>query len=601
MSQANTRESHLEAHLLTRGTSLVLGVVLALVAAGLAWAQRYGFDLLDGALYLLQYEQPAETRDTHTSFHLIGRMVWLSVGGNLVLFRLFTLALVGCGVAWAARELARKFSLGQNTAWIVITAVLVALASVTWVPVALTYNSLSLLFGAVVLGTWAKWDVLHRPVAAPSSLVWLGLTTLGGLVLFLCKPPAGLIHFVLIVSLALSSPSVGRKLKAGLAGLGAGGLALLSLLGWMATHSDAGWLARFANLRFAFQTDWLLAQTTRYTDEFTPFLGALGRDLWIPGLVVALTLAWRVATRSAETVRFWGTQLLLGSVVASLGYVAWNRELWDGSFQKAVSGEASRFHLVIFSASALLGLGAWGSRGQRTGARSSFHGAVWFMGLLLAPLLSSFGTTNPLYLNALYHAWYWTLLSLWGAVVVARRWQARWFPPAMALLIAAGAVGHIYTGHLAKPYMFEPPLWTQTQEVAVGASGVRVHVRPETAAFFEETRNLLTTAGFRVGDDVFGFFNLPGVVYAIGGVSPGAPWYFGKWFHDDRSENHKILAVPEERRRRAWILAQPEVRDLAPYFAEVGLNFPEGYRLVGAVTNAANGQVLELWKPQARE
>jgi len=143
-------------------------------------------------------------------------------------------------------------------------------------------------------------------------------------------------------------------------------------------------------------------------------------------------------------------------------------------------------------------------------------------------------------------------------------------------------------------------LWHQTESIDVGFPATTLKVDPQVAQFLRYVREKLDGNGYKSGDDVFGFFNLPGVIYAIGGKEPGAPWYFGTWYHHDDTDGGKLRRVPLERRQKAWILTQADVTSFRPQFLESGIDFPDAYAKIGQTTNPTTGLEIGIWKPTAR-
>ena len=148
--------------------------------------------------------------------------------------------------------------------------------------------------------------------------------------------------------------------------------------------------------------------------------------------------------------------------------------------------------------------------------------------------------------------------------------------------------------------MQQPNLWKQTEAVEIGNPATTLKVDPSLADFIRYVRKTMVADGFKPGDDVFGFFNLPGIIFAIGAKEPGAPWYFGTWYHQDDTDGGKLRRVPLERRKRAWIITQADVVPYRKQFLESGIDFPDGYRKIGSTINPTTGLEIGIWKPADR-
>lgn len=568
-----------------------LGLGLGVTAA-LIWAQFRGFDMLDAATHFLTYQYPADNPDTHTHYARVAQPFWLLVGGNIVAFRLLTLALVSVTALVFWRLGRSLFSATEDQAWTGLALWLSALGGLAWLPVLLGYNSLSTVFSLMAM-TALVWALTPAaPVGLRRSLgllAFLGATAAAAMV----KPPAALAlaawgGFLCLVLLPL--PIWLRRTFVGLiaASLAAGLVWVFHFVS--SADFDVTHLRNVAGLHFS--PAWIVDTLDRYGREIANLLPALSCDvLWI--LVPALALAGVVAAGPGKAQLARATLILLMVLVTVMTIV---RGLWDGSFTRAVSGEMVRLYLALWVA----WLPAWAvclvtGRGRGHPAAAPLIVACFFL-----PLSGGFGSTNTLYFSALHWTVFWTagLLMLSRTVTLALG-LPHWHRLTIVLLtVAAGA--HLFSGHFLRPYMHQPALWRQNVPIALGHPATTLKLDTAGARFFMEVRGTLDRHGFQPGDDVFGFFNLPGVVFAVGGRQPGAPWYFGTWYHGDDTDGGKLRQVALERRQHAWIVTQADVSQFRQQFLEAGIDFPDGYVKIGKTTNPATGLEIGIWKPKSR-
>ena len=92
----------------------------------------------------------------------------------------------------------------------------------------------------------------------------------------------------------------------------------------------------------------------------------------------------------------------------------------------------------------------------------------------------------------------------------------------------------------------------------------------------------------------------PGVVFALGGRSPGSAWYPGGHPGSEDVAIYYLSLVPEEQLRRTWLLVAEDSptaidpdRVLQPY----GRPFPRTYELCGYRSWPLLGIHIQLWKP----
>lgn len=574
-------------------------VAAATIISALVWAQFRGFDLLDTAAHFLTYQFPEDNPDTHTHYHRLARPLWLLVGGNIVAFRVLCLGLLSTA-AWLFWRSWRTFlATPDNWAWAGLALWLATLAGLAWLPVLLGYNSLSTFFALLALAALGPALGLDSKYA---NLAWRHRLTCGVLFLVLvvltglAKPPAALALVVWagVLSLAIMPLSRGWRLPLIISMALSAGAVILALNRWLSrTAEDLAAGIQIAGIQL--RPIWLLENLQRYARELQAFLPALGQDLLFV-IAPAFALAGLVVARSCGRAGgIWWSRFICSALLLCIVVLAACRGLWDGSFATAVSGEMARLYLALWGTLLPAWMVAWfRSPGGET--RPGLVATAFFF----LPLTCGFGSTNTLYYSALHWTVFWTAGLLIVSRSVARTLGEprfhRWFTNVLILVAAS----HLFSGHFLHPYMHQPPLWRQNVPVAVGHPATILRLNDDTVRFLTEVRTTLDRHGYRPGDDVFGFFNLPGVIFAIGARQPGAPWYFGTWYSGYDTDGGKIRNVSEERRRRAWIITQADVTAFQREFKACGIDFPKAYEKIGQTTNPTTGLEIGIWKPKSR-
>ncbi len=585
-----------------RALALALAGLGATTAAALLWAQFRGFDMLDGAFYFLLYQNPRDYSDTQTRFHLLGRPIWLLCGQNIVAFRIVALALlsVACWLFW--RALKRLLAPSGSAAVYLWPLWMATMAGLTWVPVALTYNSLATLFDllglAVVLSFAVPTDTApaHRWIRGLMVLVLAGLFY----AIYLAKAPAAAALAAGTYILLCFDPLLNSRLRRAL--IVAGVVLVVAVVGVVLLVIRRPGFDPYRRINFnglVFSPIWIEGTLRRYLTEIGRLLPAFRGDFtWTIGpIVLACGAALFGFSPSSSLRRLPAVSLALLLLTAAGALL--ERSLWDSSFTAAVSGNAARFYLLL-----------WGSllpvwilcllRGPRAIHKVTSQQIAWVIVLFALPLFSSVGSTNTVYVYALHHTVFWVAGLLLVADLIALTFSAPWFRYGVAALLSFGAAGHIFSGHFLRPYMYQPSLWKQTEAIEIGFPPTKLKLDPALAAFLREVRGTLDAHGYKPGDDAFGFFNLPGVIYAIGAREPGAPWFFGTWYQNDETDGVKIYPVPVKRRQEAWIITQAEVTHFRPQFLWFQIDFPNGYTKIGQTINPVTGLEIGIWKPRAR-
>lgn len=572
-----------------------------LTATALTWAQFRGFDPLDAATHFLTYQFPADNPDTHTHYAQLARPLWLMCGSNIIWFRLLTLLLVA-GSTWVFWRAWRPL-LAENDDSVPagLSLGLSALAGVAWVPVLLGYNSLATIFALLGLGALApiigisagsSMGTLRHAIGALLFLLAVGLA-------MLAKPPAGLALAIFGGLLVLNRWRLPRALNWILFFLAtaAASAALIVLGRAIATPGfDPAALFSFGGLNIS--PAWIVATVDRYAAELAPFRASLGHDtlfIILPAVMLALVVYRRA--RGLLCPRWLVSAALVASCIALVAAAAL-RGLWDGSYTHAVSGEMARFYLLFWLTLApALFTCLWVPGAAGTDARRC---APIVAALFFLPPMSGLGSTNTLYFSALHGTVFWTAGILLAARCIATVTHLPRLNFGVACALSLVGAAHLFSGHFLRPYMNQPPLWRQNIPVSVGWPATTLRLDPASARFIAEVRASLVTHGFRPGDDIFGFFNVPGIIYAVGAKQPGAPWYFGTWYGGDDTDGGKIRQVPLERRQRAWIITQADLSAFSRQFRECAIDFPSAYEKIGETVNPSTALPIAIWKPRAR-
>jgi len=586
----------------SRALALALAGLGAATAAALVWAQFRSYDMLDGAFYFSLYQDPSDFSDTQTRFHLLARPIWLLCGQDIVAFRILTLAMASAAswLFWRAWRRLLPNPDNAGTCWWPLW--LATMAGITWVPVALTYNSIPTLFGLTGLAIFLRLIDPSEAGRPTRSVQWAMALLLAGLLygVYLAKVPAAAAFGIGGLFLLCFEPRVDTRLRRALAfaGILVAVVGLGAVLVVVTRRGSAPNEAFFVNGLLI--TPNLIRNTfLRYWTEILRLVPALRADLsWTVGPMVLACGAALFAPSRSRRLRGWSAASLV-LLLSAFSIALLERRLWDSSFRAAVSGEGSRFYLLLWgSLLPVWIISVWPRAG--TESKVTPRHAAWVIVLLMLPLISSFGTTNTVYVAALHETVFWVAGLLLVADHIAGAFAAPWFRPGMAALISLGAAGHVFSGHFLSPYMLQPSLWKQNESVEIGFPATKLKVDPALAAFLRDVRAALDANGYKPGDDVFGFFNLPGVIYAVGAREPGAPWYFGTWYHQENIDGLKLERVPLRRRQNAWIVTQADVRQFRPQFLSCGIDFPNGYTKIGQTINPVSGLEVGIWKPRGR-
>jgi hypothetical protein len=221
--------------------------------------------------------------------------------------------------------------------------------------------------------------------------------------------------------------------------------------------------------------------------------------------------------------------------------------------------------------------------------------------LLAVPFAASVGTANPLYNVISFYApaWFGVLLFLITTLALCLKTLPNLFSILLLLIGAFTASNTILGGILAPAEMpiAGTSLFDQKVPTKVGFPQHEIKLATEQHQIIEGLRTLAESTGFRAGDDIIAVNYLPGLVFALGGQSPGHPAFL---LGGDGYLSYSKIALQFSdvtRRRNALLLidahhTEETLRDL---LNSGGLDFPARYQKVGVVSGLGN--TFTLYKP----
>lgn len=190
---------------------------------------------------------------------------------------------------------------------------------------------------------------------------------------------------------------------------------------------------------------------------------------------------------------------------------------------------------------------------------------------LLVPIMTSLGTNNQLLVQVNFSGVFWSVMIVISLVIYKEsKYYLYGLTAAFAVLFAL-----IFEGNfIEKPYRMES-LFLQNKEVEL-TDGAQIQMDDGSLLLYTEIRNSLNSQGFEKGDPILGFFRLPGMVYALGGKSPGNII----WSNDFSDNFIEGLSHTKSDLRKLYVIQKDSVHDSFRQKLNVkGILFPEGFHL----------------------
>jgi hypothetical protein len=208
---------------------------------------------------------------------------------------------------------------------------------------------------------------------------------------------------------------------------------------------------------------------------------------------------------------------------------------------------------------------------------------LFLLWLAVLPFVTAAGTTHRIFINALLHAAPLSAATLLLASSLDKDLRRGIVVPSVCLVIVALGFSQFFTGFVLSPYRTGPK-WTQSVSVEIGVPSTVLKLDPASAECIRKTRQALAGAGFKPGDDIIALYGLPGLVYAVGGVSPQRPWFFdAEGILEDANNLAALKKIPPQRIKKSFILIKDNDQRAFDQLNECKIDFPKSYKLLKSI------------------
>lgn len=581
-------------------------MILLLAGAGVfVWGADKSFDFTDEGLYLLVYQHPEEFPDSYTSYHRVGAIVSDLVAGNIVALRLIGFFLTSAATWYFALALTwflkgRGIPLLEDRreqAFLHLALQGSVLAGYCWLPPTPNYNTMAgigmLLSCGGIMAFFSTPDPRHSFGKSLFGVLAIGL---GLLLAFLAKGSSAVGIAVVSVALLGACNIIRAREKAvfvaaASAAVLLGGFCVFLLMpglfkSWEFFLGSIVALTEGNGAREIIERHWdeSLEFVMRHVRSFVfPVLLAIG-----VGVFSRSSLGEASPARKSRMV-FW----LVAGILAVEVVLLIVRETYLGGISgrnKSFIGYSSLFLLLL---TLRVAIPDWRK------AISPVHlgGFLLFLLWLAAlPFVTAAGTTHRIFINALLHAAPLSAATLLLASSLDKDLRRGIVAPTVCLVIVALGFSQFFTGFVLSPYRTAPK-WTQTVPVEIGVPSTVLKLDPASAECMRQTRQTLAGAGFKPGDDILALYGLPGLVYAVGGISPQRPWYFiyGTLGHEENLD--ALLRIPKPRLQNSYIFLNDHIGWAKSQLSSCGVSLDDEWLPVGQAVVPFKNQNVEILKP----
>lgn len=598
--------------------STLMAFMLAMAIAVVSWGADRGMGIADEGVYLLAARYPSEIEQNVSAVFDYTGAIFKLVGYDPQRFRLagLTAIMLSALAFWVGfQKLVRlmfpsgKYVRLNSMLFIQLGAILYY----QWAFATPNYYTLT----AIALNTFGgfvMWALANETIS-PGNRLTAALFGLSGFALgagAFVRFTSGVLVLGCLLALLWYWPGIGRRRQIRLLMLVGVGAVAWSALHFLLVQGPVQQWEMFSqgwSLYQAIGTHSPGAKIVAYPRDLL-MLGARALLLFWPChlLVATALLASRLAREHKVMVFVTQPAVIAALVLAVAAALSWSVGVHVLDSRRADSADVvgvaaylsiyGGWILVLLSLYGLFALQPANTRMRCEPTSMQCRGLVLF--LLVMPVAGSVGTANPLYNVISFYAAPWFGLIFLLGLALTDRYRAR---PALsfAVLIIVGGVAtsQVVQGSIQAPAQIPTTLLQQAVPTEVGFPAHQLKLDGDLHAVVEGLRAAATRNGFQPGDAIVAVSYLPGLVYAIGGRSPGHPAFLlGNAGYFAYSKMALSFARKQDLQKALVLInLAPQDNELRALLASSGLDFPTSYTLIGEVSG--NRVTYRLYKPHS--
>jgi hypothetical protein len=573
----------------------------------IAWASNKGFDITDEGFYLLASQHPQQMQIWPDVFYVYTSILYHLVLNNIVLFRLtgLTLLLISSYVffqGWShlfdSFNFKTHLASRKNTMLALVT--LGALLYYTLFLLTPSYNLLNSFALTSAFGFLCSSlaHIQKKLIRSKNCLINLFLS---GLLIGFClliKFPTAFLLIVLFTTALILWPNVTVKQRLMCVGTLWFGASL-----WICLHLFL--LQPFPVLDRTIRggIQYVHANGTGHTvleclhnyfNDLTLLMINVLKSFW--KLYAILLIAFIVAfflQKKWNKKNLWLNPLLL-IIFLAMAVKSYKAKLLFSGTYAAVAYLMQFYAAWLFLLIVTLVLSAYYNKNliRPIIKNNKLRFSILTILLLSLPFIGAVGTNNPITQNAMMCMVSWLALLETLLVLLAYLQNNQWIYWAGTLIIAIFASSQIISASL-HPYRLNADIFKQDTPTNIGVPATSLKLDVATSNFFNLIQKIAISHGFKPGDDILAFTDMPGIVYALGGKSPVIAGFTSSR-NAVNIDTQLMELMQTNRLKQAFILENG--RFGFPELVKFGIKFPQDYILCGQAVWPFTNETIRLWK-----
>ncbi len=592
-------------------------IIVSLLAVGLiamiGWGLNKGFDFSDMGYHMLSLEHPEESPLMPQYQWFYGQWFgWMNLG--VIGVRTLRLLLTIIASFVLARGLLSFFrtnsTLGKSPifqeygtyAMIFVGGFMsFALQATT-----LSYNNLTLIFLALLTGVLLQ-AVARYGETADNRYLYLRFLCLGMLLvlLFFAKFPSGISYLMLMavmIPFLLLNRGTSFSTTAICTACFFGGIALMVVYYSITVKPITQWYTDAKAIAGSIgnhNPNRLLKSYVRTTFKAVN-LGIL-QYFYLPlGLFFGLLLHRFTLTNEKHSIANIILYATLTIVIGIFAFVVYQESWYMNGMRHNGKGFNVFFlwlSLLLAALLAYLNIDRLKSLFTNWEHRENFMLCCMF---LIIPVGGAAGTNNSLPLQSTQYLIFWFACFLIMATIISLVSKKKVLGLALTLPILFVASSQIYYGYCRLTQRVGGPLHTQNKTIEGVERGENLLVVNRVKRLAEETHQIIThNTTFEEGDPILAICKLPGLIYMMGGVSPG-----GGWYKTGKVERNCLQLKSSQNidNLEDLIFIKRKNNEVPPEFIacmqEKGIDYPDAFYSIGTTYDGQGQTKVEILAPK---
>ncbi len=584
--------------------NFILLLILIFILAIILWGVNKGFDITDEGFTMLLYKYPQEYTFNVTNFHILGSKLFAWLNPDIITYRFLRLILSifsSLIFSWGFWLWLQKNNFIQNDSpvnFISITTFFIIghLSYYSLSHQIASYNPanshLMLISSGILLFVFSQDKYFNLKQLL---LVVVGIIIA---VQFFVKFSSAISFFILSIILIILHFRKISIITYPIIGIIIGGLIYFIFF-----QDYQSWLSgSVEGFSLASSTD--TYGPTQLLGKYFIYFINIGKHLILEFLVFFIGIFFLVHSAYRNNQLFGIRYLFIG--ITTLFYLlflyqSYSQGLHKGGGYHTVYWEKStHIYIIVLIAGVIASLAIFWDKIRYSVLKENLNTIGIIILLIAVPFMGMVGTNNVSSSAFKPYLVTWFALIVIFLLYINKYIKTNLISNITLITVALFVLSQIIDGFIYSHYRLADIRANQTETVKdiKNLEGIKVDIK--TKHFFEKLNQIITTkTNFKEGDPIVAAYDMPGLVYALGGISPGNPWYLGEKKSFQKSNCEALSRTKLTNLNRTLLFIQWKTYKefhtcMIQHFKKWGIS---SFKKVGQLKNPYTNQMVQIFIP----